>query len=129
MEKASNGTPMDVLTDADWTTEYGLGKFDTIAAEKLHTWTLDSSQTEDCGNSTYWHWWAAKFDAADDQAMGSGVILTEMSGGSVTASRYDSVVEHNAAWFNMREQYMDAVHEECKYGRECEGCSNCENGI
>jgi hypothetical protein len=124
---ASNGTPMDVLTDQDWETEYGLVKFDTVAAEKIHSWTLDSSQTDECGNSVDWLWWAAKFDGADGQDMGAGVILTEMSGGSVTAARYESAAEYNAAWFNIEDQWLTAVHADCTDGKDCEGCQNCEN--
>ena len=130
MDKASNGTPMNVLTEADWETPYGLGKFDTVAAEKVWHWTLSSGQTEDCGNSTDWYWWSAKFDFdGDDPAHGFGIIVTEMSGGSVSATRYESAVERDAAWLNLMEQYLDAAHKTCEDGRDCDGCPECENGI
>lgn len=127
---ASNGTPMDVLTEEDWNTPYGLTKFDTVAAEKLHHWSLSQGYDEECGNAVDWHWWAARFDGDPedpDFAGGSGVILTEMSGGSVTATRYDSVAEYNAAWFNVEDQWLTYVHQDCEAGRECDGCPECEN--
>lgn len=126
---ASNGTPIDVLTGVDWETPYGLGKFDTIAAEKLHAWTLDSGQDDDCGNSTDWHWWAARFDAepvTDGDAMGVGVILEERSGGSVTAMRYTSAEEFRKDWESRERHYAEYVHSGCADGIECEGCESCE---
>lgn len=119
-EMASNNTPVDVLTEDDWETLYGLGKFDTIAAEKLHAWTLDSGQDEECGNSTDWHWWAALFK--DELA-----IVEEVSSGAVTAIRYPSQAELMAAWGERETAYTEYVHSGCKDGTECEGCNSCEN--
>lgn len=119
-ELASNGTPLDVLTANDWDTPYGPGKFDSVAAEKIHSWTLDGNQDEECGNSTDWYWRAALF--RDER-----VILEEVSSGAVYALRYQSEVELNAAWSMREEAWEDAVHAECAAKRECEGCFNCES--
>jgi hypothetical protein len=125
---ASNGTPMDELTEQDWEDRYPLGKFDTVAAEKIHSWTLDSNQDDECGNSTDWHWWAAKFDgSADNIALGAGVIVEEMSSGSTSAVRYETKEEYDKVWSGMQEQYEEYRHAECAKGRECEGCFSCEN--
>lgn len=119
-EMARNGTPFDVLTEEDWATPYGPGKFDTVAAEKIHSWTLDGNQDEECGNSTGWHWWAALF--RDER-----VILEELTSGAVHALRYEGGVELNAAWHIREETWEDARHAECAANRKCEGCFNCEN--
>jgi len=128
-DMASNGTPMDVLTGEDWETPYGPGKFDTVASEKIWSWTLDSSQDDDCGNSVDWHWWAARFDAepvTDDPSMRAGVIVEERSGGSVCATRYDSAEELRRDWESRERHYAEHVHAGCDDGVKCEGCAHCE---
>lgn len=79
-----------------------LPKFTSAAAEVIYSWTLDSGQSEECGNSVDGNAWNALFrnpDAAThDGPMGAGVILTETSGGFVTASRYATTDELEADW-------------------------------
>lgn len=123
---ASNGTPMDELTEQDWEDRYPFSKFDTVAAEKIYSWEVDPGDT--CGNSTDWHWWAAKFDgSADDVTLGAGVIIEEMSSGSTTAIRYEKVEDYNKAWKGRERQYAEYRHAECENGMRCEGCFSCEN--
>lgn len=123
---ASNGTPMDTLTEQDWEDRYPLSKFDSVAAEKIYSWDADPGDT--CGNSMDWHWWAAKFDGnADNVALGAGVIIEEMSSGATTAIRYQNVEEYNKEWESREEQYEEYRHAECVKRRDCEGCFHCEN--
>lgn len=125
---ASSGTPLDELTEADWNLTYALSKFDSIAAEKIWSWTLDSGQDDDCGNSVDWHWWAARFDGNDETpALGAGVIIEERSGGAVYAVRYGTAKELDEAWASRLAHYAKYVHSECADGIECDGCISCEN--
>lgn len=41
-------------------------KFDSVAAFKLHQWSLDSGQSEDHGNAIDWHRWSAIFRNVTD---------------------------------------------------------------
>lgn len=78
-----------------------LYKFDTAAAELIYGWTLDMSQDEDCGNSTDGPAWFALFK--DER-----VILTELSGGRVTAWRVPESDDLDAAWNAIaRDAYCD----------------------
>lgn len=125
---ASNGTPLDELTEADWSTDYGLDKFGTVAEEKIWSWTLDSGQDDECGNSVDWHWWAARFDGnGENPVLRAGVIIQERSGGAVCAFRYGTVEELDEAWKWRQVTYAEAVHAECEDGVDCEGCNACEN--
>lgn len=129
-ELASNGTPIDVLTEEDWETPYGLEKFTTVAEEKLHAWTLGSGQNAETGNATDWHWWAARFDAepvTKDSAMGVGVILQTLSNGRVAAVRYTSAEELRQDWESRERHYAEYVHSECDDGVNCDGCECCES--
>lgn len=127
-DMASNGTPMGTLTDADWETPYGLGKFDTIAAEKLHMRTLDGWKFEETGNAVDWNWWAARFEGdADEPGMRAGAILTALSDGSTSAARYYTAGELDAAWERCEREYALFVHSECADGVDCDGCDSCEN--
>lgn len=123
---ASNGTKISELTEKDWSTEYGLSKFDSIAAEKLYSWDPDRDNT--CGNSTDWHWWAAMFPGDEETpALGAGVIVEEMSGGRTAAIRYDTKEDLDEAWAEREKQYAEYEHSDCADGIECEGCFSCEN--
>lgn len=126
---ASNGTPLDTLTEEDWSTPYvGGEKFDNVAEEKIWSWTLDSRQDADCGNSTDWHWWAARFDGdKETPGLGAGVIIEERSGGSVSAVRYDTTEGLRKAWESREAHYSEYVHSGCEDGADCEGCGSCEN--
>jgi len=125
---ASNGTPMDVLTEEDWQTEYTLSKFGNVAEEKLYGWTLDGGHDDECGNSTDWHLWSARFNADESiPSLRAGVILQELSGGAVVAFRYHSAEEMERDWKSRERHYADYVHSECEDGAECEGCNCCEN--
>jgi len=125
---ASNGTPLDELTETDWSTPYTSSKFDNVAEEKIWSWTLDSGQADDCGNSTQWQWWAARFDGDDETpALGAGVIIEERSGGAVVAFRYSTVKELEEDWTSRVVQYAKHVHSECTEGLDCVGCPSCEN--
>lgn len=127
-ELASNGTPMDVLTEEDWSEPYGLGKFDTVAEEKIWSWTLDSGQDDDCGNSSDWHWWAARFDGnRENPVLRAGVIIEERSGGAVCAIRYSTSEELDKAWASRELRYAEYVHSKCENGIDCWGCEHCEN--
>lgn len=128
---ASNGTPIDVLTEQDWDTPYGLGKFDTVGTEKVHSWTLTTNQSRECGNSTDWHWWAAGFDAdgTDDMPggpLGGGVIIQEDSQGAVTGQRFGTRSAYLETWAALEKEYDEYVHGECADGTECDGCPECE---
>lgn len=116
MDNASNGTPVDTLTEDDWQTDYGLGKFTTIAAEKLYAWDPDDT----CGNSTEWYWWAGLHREAL-------VIVVELSSGAVSAAHYDTAEALDTAWEALEAQYTAYVHAECTDGVECDGCAECEN--
>lgn len=124
-DMASNGTPLDTLTEDDWETLYGLGKFDTIAAEKVWSWVLDGTQDDDTGNSSDWKWWAARFDANGSSEIRGGVIVEEKSDGSVFAYRYDDPSVLNAVWEARELEYSRYVHGDCKDGVDCLGCSSC----
>jgi hypothetical protein len=127
-EMSNNGTPMGVLTEEDWSTEYTFGKFGNAAEEKLYSWTLDSGQNDECGNSVDWHTWSARFNADKDiPALRAGVILQERSGGAVVAFRYDSAEELERDWEFRVQAWMEYVHGECADGIECDGCEHCEN--
>lgn len=132
MDKASNGTPLDVLTEADWDTPYEGAKFDTIGTEKVYSWTLDSQHDEECGNATDWHWWAARFGVGGTEdmpggPMGGGVIVQTDSQGFVTGQRFGTRSACMETWALMVKEYDDARHDECDDGTDCDGCAHCEN--
>lgn len=129
-ELASNNTPMDTLTEEDWTTDYGLGKFDTIAAEKLYTWTLEGrhDRENETGNSTDWDFAAVRFNGDKDvPALWAGAIVSELSDGSVSAMRYETTEALDDSWAYAEDMYAQYVHGGCADGVECEGCNACEN--
>jgi hypothetical protein len=60
-------TKNDLVEDFAWVeSEYLQPKFDSVAAFKLHRWTLDSGQSEDHGNAVDWHRWSAIFRNVTD---------------------------------------------------------------
>lgn len=79
-----------------------LYKFDTAAAEVVYSWTLDSGQSDECGDAGEGAAWFALFvnpDASEHTGpMGAGVILCVLSGGAVSATRFDTAAELNADW-------------------------------
>lgn len=70
-----------------------LPKFDSVAAFKLHQWSLDSGQDEECGNAVDWHRWSAIFRNVTDsgspqRSKQPAAILCVDSQGFVTAEWY-----------------------------------------
>jgi hypothetical protein len=129
-ELASNGTPMDVLTEEDWETPYGLGKFDSIAQEKLYVWSLDGGHKDETGGGEFP--WSCLFvqperEADRVPALRAGVILTVSTGGGVSSARYDTAEELAVAWKDHEDTYAQWLHSECEDGVECDGCNACEN--
>jgi len=123
-ELASNGTPLDVLTEGDWGTPYGLGKFNTVAEEKLHDWTLDQGHAAETGGGEFP--WSARFDADKEiPALKAGVILSVAGSGAVTSQRYDTAEELATAWKDREDVYAAWVHSECPDGAGCDGETGC----
>lgn len=70
-------------------------KYPNAASEVIHSWTLESFQDEECGDSVEGSGWFALFvtspeESAEDNAMGAGVILHETPQGHVSATRFDA---------------------------------------
>jgi hypothetical protein len=123
-ELASNGTPLDVLTEGDWETPYGLVKFGTIAEEKLYDWTMVQGHQEETGGGEFP--WSARFDADDKiPALKAGVIISVDTRGGVTSQRCDTAEELAAAWKDHEDAYAAWVHGECPDGAGCDGEAGC----
>lgn len=77
-------------------------KFTNAAAEVVHAWTMDSQQSEECGDAVDGDAWFALFRNPDegtfDGPMGAGVILCVTSQGFVQATRFDTKEELEEAW-------------------------------
>lgn len=77
-------------------------KFSNAAAEVVHSWTLDSGQDEECGNTDHSGWFALfrtpDDETHDDNPMGAGVILCVISSGAVQVTRFDSAEELTRDW-------------------------------
>lgn len=60
-------TREDMIADHSWVErEYLRPKFDSVAAFKLHRFTLDSGESESHGNAIDWHRWSALFRNVTD---------------------------------------------------------------
>lgn len=77
-------------------------KYTNAAAEVVHSWTLDSGQSEECGNAVDGDAWFALFRNPDegtfDGPMGAGVILCVTSQGFVQTTRFDTKEELDKDW-------------------------------
>jgi hypothetical protein len=86
-------------------------KFTNAASEVVHSWTLDSGQSDECGNSVDGDCWFALFRNPDagtfDGPMGAGVILCETSMGFVQATRFTTMEELTRDWAKIQAEYED----------------------
>lgn len=85
-------------------------KFSNAAAEVVHGWTLESFQDDQAGNSVEGDGWFALFrtpndERHDDNPMGAGVILCELSNGAVQVTRFGSDEELTRDWAKITAEY------------------------
>lgn len=77
-------------------------KYTNAAAEVVHAWTMDSQQSEECGDTVDGDAWFALFRNPDegtfDGPMGAGVILCVTSQGFVKATRFATKEELDKDW-------------------------------
>jgi hypothetical protein len=66
-------------------------KFDSVAAAIMHTWSLDSTQDEDCGDAQFGNGWHALFRS-------ERAILHTGNSGFVSAWRIEDGKDIDAAW-------------------------------
>jgi hypothetical protein len=107
-------------------------KFTDAAAEVVWHWTLESGQSEECGNATESDAWFALFKNADagtfDGPMGAGVILCVTSQGLVQATRFTTEYERDLDWNKIIDEYVD---NECENGSptctEADPCVLCND--
>lgn len=99
--------------DGKWTPCPGWSaKFSNAAAEVVHSWTLDSFQSEECGNATDGPAWFALFPNHDTHRqhhdpLGAGVILCVLSTGAVQATRFESGEELTRDWAKIEAEAYD----------------------
>jgi hypothetical protein len=86
-------------------------KYTDAASEVVHSWTLGSGQSDECGNSTEGDGWFALFRNPDagtfDGPMGAGVILHENSRGFIQATRFTTEYELDLDWTEIQSEYED----------------------
>jgi hypothetical protein len=91
-------------------------KFDSVAAFKLHQWSLDSGQSEDHGSAIDWHRWSAIFrnvtdsDSSHKSEQPAAMLHTNPQG-FVTAEWYSDGVGAEEVWASLVkewEEYEDA---------------------
>lgn len=78
-------------------------KFPSAAAQVVHSWTLDGTQDEQCGDSVMGSAWHALFRTPESERtgnnpMGAGLILTELSSGAIELTVFDSAEELTEVW-------------------------------
>lgn len=90
-------------------------KYTNAAAEVVHSWTLDSGQSDECGDAVDGDAWFALFrnpdDGTFDGPMGAGVILCITSQGFVQATRFATTEELTRDWAKIQAEY-----DECENG-------------
>lgn len=107
-------------------------KYTSAAAEVVHSWTLDSGQSEDCGNSVDGNGWFALFRNPDkgtfDGPMGAGVILVETCSGRVDVDRYDTSEALEEAWDTFLRETRECPYENdgCTGDDLCDECTEDE---
>lgn len=87
-------------------------KFDSVAAFKLHRWSLDSGHSEEHGNAVDWHRWSAIFRNVTDadsprKSEQPAAILTTDSQGFVSAAWYGDGNAAEADWEALEKEWDD----------------------
>lgn len=125
-------TDMDTLTEADFgpvdwedtvtaskvdpvapiTRETLRPKFDSVAAFKLWTWSLDSGQDADHGNAVDWHRWSALFrnvtgSDSPHKSEQPAAMLHTTSQGFVSAEWYGDGNAAEADWEALEKEWDD----------------------
>jgi hypothetical protein len=102
-------------------------KFTGAAAEVVHGWTLDSGQSDECGDAECSIGWNALFRNPDqgtfDGPMGAGVTLTTDSQGFVSVTRYETAEERDADWTALQEEEAKIDRHNCHLCSEGQYCA------
>jgi|SRR5690606_23027289 len=124
-------TDMNVITEADFESAnwgdyvddsgYLKPKFDSVAAFKLHQWSLGSSQSEDHGDAVDWHRWSAIFRNVTDsdsprKSEQPAAMLHTDSQGFVSAEWYGDGNAAEEVWASLVKEW-----EEFEDANELEG--------
>lgn len=114
-------TSMDIVTEADFESanwgdsvdgNYLRPKFDSVAALKLHQFTLDSGQDEEHGNAVDWHRWSALFRNVTDsdsprKSEQPAAMLHTDSQGFVSAEWYADGNAAEEVWASLEKEWAE----------------------
>lgn len=92
--------------------EYLRPKFSSVAAFKLHMYTLDGGQDEEHGDAVDWVRWSALF--RNVAGTGTAAILHTGSQGDVSAEWYADGAEAEKVWATLEKEWN-------KFDNQCEG--------
>jgi hypothetical protein len=100
--------------------------FPNAAAEVVHSWTMDSGQSDTCGETESPIGWNALFRNPDKDThggpMGAGLILSVSTQGFHHLTRYEATEELEADWSALQDkeaEYDRANCLACPEGQDC----------